>query len=392
LTSTDFRTLSQQAGISQGAAPRPPLSANPSTINLFFVNNLVPQTPGILYGFSWIGNNGVSIGASTFGLKVGTITLPGRPDTIAHEIGHDLDLDHTTFGAGASTNLMTAGNVRTGPSAAIVGGKAAWVNQIFPNGTLDQLNAAQQTQIFKSGFINPIPLVGATVIDPPVGFAYHIGFDNGGRAGESLDQVTLTLPTDLSFSSDFEFLDGVRPTAALLNPASCPSGRKCLQLDFAPGAFVLDDFLDYSIGVCRPGGGVCAPVNVTGLIGATYTYQFSDLFATTSALGAGARGELTGSSQDPDPTIPSQIVAPADFVGASADPCTPLADGSCPPLVLKDADPREEGGQIPEPSTVPLLAAALAMLWVLALPRRDRFQPTAQADGSRTPPLTRTRP
>jgi hypothetical protein len=373
LTSTDFKTLSQQAGISQGAAPRPPLSPNRSTINLFFVNNLVPQTPGILYGFSWIGNNGVSIGASTFGLKVGSITLPGRPDTIAHEIGHDLDLDHTTFGAGASTNLMTAGNIRTGPSAAIVGGHAAWVNQIFPNGTLDQLSSAQQTQILKSGFLNPIPLVTSTVTDPPVGFDYHVGFEGGGRAGESLDKVTLVLPAGLDFSSGFEFLGGIEPSAVRINPSSCAAGRSCLELEFAPGTLVSSDFLDYSIGVCILELNACSPVDFNGLIGATYTYQFSDLFATTSALAAGVAGQLTANSQNPVLSTPSQIVAPADFLGTSAKPCTPLADGSCPPLVLQDADPREEGGQIPEPSTLALLAAGLAMFWVR--PRSNRARP-----------------
>ena len=115
LTSMDFQTLSDQVppmppnttpcAISQMTIPPvppcgpppSPLSADPGTVNLFFVNNLTPPTPGQLYGFSWIGNNGVAISGQTF---VVAAPLTARPDTIAHELGHNLGLDHTTFGAG----------------------------------------------------------------------------------------------------------------------------------------------------------------------------------------------------------------------------------------------------------------------------------------------------
>ena len=378
LTSADFKTLSQQSGISQGAQPKSPLNPNPTTMNLFFVNTLVPATPGLLYGFSWLNNNGSAIGSNTFGVKVGVITLPGRPDTIAHEIGHMFDLDHTTFGAGAPTNLMTSGDTRTEPSAAIVGGHAAWVNQIYPNGTLDQLTLPQPGQatsqlekILKSGFINPIPLVTATIADPPVGFTYHVAFDGLGTPGESLDRLTLTLPNGFFFNDGFQYLDGVQPTQAVVNPVSCQSGQNCLQLDFAAGAFELGDFLDYSIIVCRGTAGPnsrCGTVQLSDLIGGTYTYQFSDLFETTGDLAAGLSGELTSNSQDPNPDIPSQIVSPLSFVGASTKPCTALPDGSCPPLSLEDADPATEGGQIPEPPSIAILLAAIGSVLLLHSP------------------------
>ncbi len=368
LTSADFKTLSQQNGISQGAQPQAPLSSNPTTMNFFFVNSLVPATPGLLYGFSWLNNNGSAIGANTFGVKVGIITLPGRPDTIAHEIGHVLDLDHTTFGAGAPTNLMTSGDTRTEPSAAIVGGRAVWVNQIYPNGTLDQLNSDQRGQILKSGFINPIPLVTATITDPPVGFTYHVAFDGLGSLGKSLDRLTLTLPAGLFFDGGLQYLDGVLPTQALVNPSSCQSGLNCLQLDFVTGAFELGNSLDYSIVVCRGSAGPnsrCGTVQLSDLIGGTYTYQFSDLFETTGDLTAGLSGELTSNSQDPNPDIPSQIVSPLSFVGASTKPCTALPDGSCPPLSLEDADPATAGGQIPEPPMLAILFGALGSTLLL---------------------------
>jgi hypothetical protein len=154
LSSKDFLTLSDQPAISQGLSPSPvpPLNSDPTVINLFFVSKLNPPTSGgTLYGFSHICNNGVAIGGNTF---FAPTPLQARPDTIAHELGHNLCLDHTSFAAGPWTapnsgtsytapagivasqvltlnpfigecdpnypacgaNLMTAGNLRTEPT------------------------------------------------------------------------------------------------------------------------------------------------------------------------------------------------------------------------------------------------------------------------------------
>jgi hypothetical protein len=81
--------------------PSSPLNADPQVMNVFFVNQLNPPTSaGTLYGFSMIGNNGVSIGMNAF---FAPSPLQARPDTIAHELGHNLGLDHTTYGAGPWT-------------------------------------------------------------------------------------------------------------------------------------------------------------------------------------------------------------------------------------------------------------------------------------------------
>ncbi len=179
--SCDFLVLTQQPQISNipqmPYVPTPPLSSDPATINMFFVSTLVPPTPGQLYGFSWVGNNGVAISSNTL-LGVPLLGLPARPDTLAHEIGHDLNLDHDTFGAGpqptptspcsttpftgCTVNLMTAGgtsgmNLRTQPTIA---------NALpdLSKGTADQLNVeaeenattlpiSQQREVLASGFI-----------------------------------------------------------------------------------------------------------------------------------------------------------------------------------------------------------------------------------------------
>jgi hypothetical protein len=171
LQSQDFLTLSQQAypappattpcpiskmtipPTSPCGTPGSPASPTASDINMFFVSTLKPPASGgTLYGFSWIGNNGVAIGGNTF---FAPTPLQARPDTIAHELLHDLGLDHATYGAGpynpqsssnpfppggiaqqvtptpllqecdpgypaCGANLMTTGSLRTEPSVACV--------------------------------------------------------------------------------------------------------------------------------------------------------------------------------------------------------------------------------------------------------------------------------
>jgi hypothetical protein len=96
--------------------------------------------------------NGIAIANSTFTFNSGN----GRLDTIAHEIGHNLGLGHTTFGAGGSNNLMSSGGVRITPSN---------IDNIFPDGAkLDQLTTAQIAEVQNSDFVlefnnvpDPIP-------------------------------------------------------------------------------------------------------------------------------------------------------------------------------------------------------------------------------------------
>jgi hypothetical protein len=81
--------------------PASPRNTDASVINMFFVSKLNPPAQGgTLYGLSWIGNNGVAIAQNTF---FAPTPLQARPDTIAHELMHDLGLDHSTYGAGPWT-------------------------------------------------------------------------------------------------------------------------------------------------------------------------------------------------------------------------------------------------------------------------------------------------
>jgi len=89
-------------------SPAPPLASTlgeSNALDVFFVLDYPGQA---VFGQSWINGDGVSIGGNaTF---TSPSTGPGpRFDVLAHEIGHALDLDHTTFGAGGTNNLMTTG-------------------------------------------------------------------------------------------------------------------------------------------------------------------------------------------------------------------------------------------------------------------------------------------
>jgi Metallo-peptidase family M12B Reprolysin-like len=364
--SPQFQALSDQAAISQGTppTPAPPLSQNATTINTFFIGALTPPSnqPGTLYGLAWVNNNGVAIASNS-------LTGAGaRPDTLAHEIGHDLDLDHTTFGAGGPANLETAGNTRTLPSV---------TNPLSTLGkTTDQLNTTQQQpQALLSGFINPIPNVNTPITDPVAHDDFSVSFAaNTGRPNEKLDTLTLAAPTGFQFDPETQFKllnnpDGLTVHASFSNCTEgddWEGGCSSFLLDFTGGKpFVAGDSLDYTL--CLKSYSSCIPISIGNLADGTYTYNFEtdadgvpvELFQTTSELTGS--GDLSSGSWFPDLSIPSLILNPTTFVGFNTLPCTAVA-GSCPPLELADGSPIEENPAVPEPPTVLLLLSALAML------------------------------
>jgi len=118
-----------------------------STLFAFFANTL----DGSAYGNAWIGANGSAFDATLISGFNGGI---GRRDTFAHELGHNLGLDHYNF----SNNLMADGSVRAVPSG---------LADINPDGAqLDQFTASQIAIMRDSPFVYanvpaPLPLLGA---------------------------------------------------------------------------------------------------------------------------------------------------------------------------------------------------------------------------------------
>jgi hypothetical protein len=248
--------------LSQGSPTFPVRSANCITscddpaalpnphnaINLFFIHSLVPgntSTPSPLYGFGWLNANGIAIASD------GTFANNAwRYDTIAHELGHNLNLDHTIYGAGPTptptlTGIPATGIPGTGPADVMTAGASrkvttnslAEVNDVTPPNippwkTLDYLTltsdentktlkVSQQTVSLKSGFINP---------------SYDSVASAGGglMAAASLAATTGTAATAssnaaLTFTVDFPALSGGGPNgrsgAILANVVVTPPGN-----------------------------------------------------------------------------------------------------------------------------------------------------------------------
>ena len=125
-----------------------PLSSN--TIIMWFVHTIADSSGGG-YGFSKQGGNGVMISDAVFSAN--------RYDTISHEIGHNLGLDHTAFGAGPADNLMSSS--RTIPTSLSMVGSSS-----------DVLLPAQQAQAFSVG----TSLGLLTSVPEPSDFGAIMGF------------------------------------------------------------------------------------------------------------------------------------------------------------------------------------------------------------------------
>jgi hypothetical protein len=377
------------------------LSPNPTTLNMLFVKSLIPDpsTPGALFGLSWIGNNGIAIGENTFGTlstdPANPQTVLSRADTIAHEIGHNLGLDHPTFGNDPQTrqDLLTSGDTRRKPIVTVsdfaTQANAFWLTQIVPNGSVGQLLPTQVSQVLNpfslidangnpipNAFLTPIGNVHTMITDPEGVSDFSVSFADAGRANESLKTLTLTAPAGFLLDPSL-FAQLILPgdTSGIIVTLADPHCTTSCTLVFGGNPFVLGDTIDYTIGLCALGSNhSCAPVSSNDLAGGIYTYLFSDGYETSSLLQSISASVLEATTWNADPAIAPEIIDPNSFVGAGAGrpPCVPIPPATtCPPLILADADPAEEGtAVVAEPPGLGIILASLVFWLILDYRRR----------------------
>lgn len=343
--------LTTSTGITSVDQPGNGRNPNPTTINTWFVNNLVTDPGFVLYGEAWVNANGVVInGSAVQNFNRGN----GRIDTLAHEIGHNFGLLHTNFGAGAANNLLTQGSSRTVPDG---------LANIFPDGAnLSQLTADQITRIRSSPLLNQVPEVivdtnGSTSFDTKDFFL--VDFRNA-PVGTFLQSLTLDLtPVNAFFNStdtppdlgglgfglsNFNGLNAADITLALGNSAL--DRQQQLTLNFAPNSFAVGDSFRFGVDVDSFGA---IPEE---LIGSLFSFTFSDGFGSRAAIG----NDLIASSLNPTNFLP--------FVGQ------PTGGPQIPQGSISD-DPDPEPISVPEPQNT---AAVLLMgLGIFSFCRKKRL-------------------
>lgn len=140
-TSPDYEFYELTRTGAAGAFGRHPDSTNTDgPINVWFVDDIEALNGFTQFGLAWVDANGVLI--SSEALDFGE---NGRTDTVAHEIGHNLGLRHSTLGAGGANNLLTDGDRRNIPGS---------VDDVFPDGAgTSSLTNAQLREILSSPFV-----------------------------------------------------------------------------------------------------------------------------------------------------------------------------------------------------------------------------------------------
>jgi hypothetical protein len=376
-TSSSFSALAQQPGIASGTATTFPRASSPLTMNEFFVKNICSTTnptlpactKGDLDGFGALNGNGSAIANLVF-----LPTTTGRPDSRAHEKGHNFDLDHATFGAGGSTNLMTTGSIRMVPGPTVTSQSKPsdlWVLEVSPNSTaLDLLTmgtkgdgSSQQGQALLSGFLNAtpqaftslnVPEVGGANVQtaaaspqakpansPPFDFVIQSRYSDACQsssicASASLAEVVIVLTqgkfdnsSGNSFSISYQYPNPVLTGTPQIshgnngNDACLGLGPTtwCLDLTFVPGAFSNNNggYLDFTIGT--------KPTDPTQLAG-TVCYFWESSPGVPYYNSCADISSLFSNSQMVNLAINPLI--PVGFAGTPGNhPCT-TATASCP--------------------------------------------------------------
>jgi hypothetical protein len=333
---------------------------NPTTINAWFANSLNSAPGTVLYGQAWLGGNGLVINGSA----VQSFPPSGRRDTFAHEVGHNLGLDHSTYGAGASNNLLTSGSTRQVPNG---------VANITPDGlNLSQLTASQKTQLLSSPFLASVPDIfidtrGSTPFSTNDFFLVKFQPGTGG-SNVFLKSLTLDLAPVNAFFDSTNSPPGFGGSPFALSTAdliglvafditldggnNALNGAQKLKLTFADDAFKAGDSFRFGVDVDLFSSIDFFGATPTELIGSLFSFEFSDGFAAKSALD----DSLTASS-----TLPTDLPT---FIG------DPAGGPNVPPGTITGG-PDPVTTSVPGP--LPILGALSALRCARALRKRIRM-------------------
>jgi hypothetical protein len=332
-------------------------SSNPTTLNVWFVDHLTRSDGVGIYGTAFIGGNGIIVPTLP---NLNTGQLPAL-DTLAHEVGHNLGLQHVDGTSSSSPlNLMQSVG-RTVPTNFC---------QINPNSctpgsiATDRLLPAQiktaQNPLFTidlaqvTAQVDHAPgvcAVGSKICDIDFKFASSattqslIGFQVRSLAANSiLDGTAIT-------GSSPEGITGTGPKTSLLTPTGA-----AVQYSFAPGLFREGDSFDlmFSYGNCRS---ICG-----------YAPPFSVEFDFSSGVTSAALFDGSGFADSQLPGSPLQIPFP---LGLGFDGTPTYGLGKTVPIVActdvegdqtTGANSPCTFGSVPEPPAVSLFLVGLVGL------------------------------
>ena len=291
LTSPDFQALTQHsictehgglAGSYSKLVNPPPApagvplastlgSTESNALDVFFVNTYsgtgvtIPQ-----YGFSWINGDGVSVGKLAF--------TTSRFDTLGHETGHAMGLDHGTYGAGMADNLMSSGSAR----------------------------ATSQ----KSGCL-AFSIVGSTATSYNAGALFDLDYSNSSFN-----------PCDSAYA-----MNTMNGLADQLTPGSaCPSPLSMATCTTQEGAAAISPFINQTLpSTANAGGGSPTP-----LAGAATTSNTA-VSAQSTSSSSGVPFQVTAISEpdNPNAAMNSIIIALPDISGLTFSGSSPATFVSC---------------------------------------------------------------
>jgi len=350
-------------GVADVSVPGNGQHPNPTTINAWFANSLNSAPGSVLYGEAWLGGNGLVINSSA----VQSFPPSGRRDTFSHEVGHNLGLGHSDYGAGAGNNLLTAGSSRQIPGG---------VGDITPDGAnLSQLTASQKTKLLASPFLAPVPDIlidtrGSTPFDSNDFFL--VKFNSGGASNVFLKSLKVDLTPVNAFFDSTNTSPGTSSSPFALSAADLMglsasditlvggnaslNGQSSMTLTFADNAFKAGDSFRFGVDIDLFSAIDNFGATPSELIGSLFSFVFSDGFAVQSALDA----DLTASS-----TLPNGLPT---FVG------DPFGGPNVPPgTITDDPDPVPTNGPVPAPAPLPILGVLSALRCARTLRKRTKI-------------------